>query len=62
MYARFLQLLKEKNVTAYRVGKDTGISQNNLSYWEKGTKKLNMDKKRGNNKTLHFENIFIREE
>lgn len=44
MYERFLQLLKKKNITAYRVGKDTGISQNTLSYWKKGTGKPKTDK------------------
>lgn len=44
MYERFLLLLKENNISAYRVGKDTGISQNTLSYWKKGTGQPKLDK------------------
>lgn len=44
MYERFLQLLKEKNITAYRVGKDTNISQTTLSLWKKGISQPKSDK------------------
>lgn len=35
-YERFDKLCKEKNVTAYRVAKETGIAQVTLSNWKKG--------------------------
>lgn len=44
MYERFLQLLKEKGITAYRVGKDTNISQTTLSSWKKGISQPKLDK------------------
>ncbi|WP_127058834.1 helix-turn-helix domain-containing protein [Veillonella ratti] len=37
MYERFEQLLKENNVTPYRVSKETGIPTATLSSWKKGT-------------------------
>lgn len=36
MYEKFESLLKAHNVTAYRVAKDTGISQVTLTYWKQG--------------------------
>ncbi len=36
MYERFVQLLQEKNLTAYRVSKDTGVTQTTLSDWKTG--------------------------
>lgn len=36
MYDRYEKLLKERNVTNYRVSKDTGITQTTLSDWKKG--------------------------
>lgn len=36
MYEIFDRLMKEKGITAYRVSKDTGISQATLSDWKKG--------------------------
>lgn len=36
MYERFMQLLQEKNVTPYRVSKDTGVTQTTLSDWKTG--------------------------
>ena len=36
MYERFVQLLQEKGITAYRVYKDTGIPQATLSDWKRG--------------------------
>ena len=34
----FVQLLQERNITAYRVGKDTGISQGLISEYKNGRK------------------------
>lgn len=36
-YERFEQLLRENNVTPYRVSKETGIPTSTLSSWKKGT-------------------------
>lgn len=36
MYDIFMQLMEEKGVTAYRVAKDTGITQATLSRWKTG--------------------------
>ncbi|MEZ3455460.1 MAG: helix-turn-helix domain-containing protein [Oscillospiraceae bacterium] len=36
MYERFMQLLQENNITAYRVSKDTGVTQTTLSDWKTG--------------------------
>ncbi len=36
MYERFMQLLQEKNITAYRVSKETGVTQTTLSDWKTG--------------------------
>lgn len=36
MYERFMQLLQEKDITAYRVSKDTGVTQTTLSDWKTG--------------------------
>ncbi len=44
MYAKFMQLLQEKNITPYRVSKDTGISQSTLSDWKTGRAKPKIDK------------------
>lgn len=34
----FIQLLQSRNITAYKLSKDTGISQALISNWKKGTK------------------------
>lgn len=44
MYETFKRLLDEKGVTAYRVSKDTGISQVVFSEWKKGKSKPKIDK------------------
>ncbi len=44
MYERFVQLLQEKNVTAYRVAKDTGIGQSSLTDWKTGRATPKADK------------------
>ena len=36
MYERYEKLLKERNITNYRVHKDTGIAQTTLSDWKNG--------------------------
>ena len=36
MYGRFVQLLQERDVTPYRVSKDTGVTQTTLSDWKTG--------------------------
>lgn len=36
MYERFVQLLQERNITAYRVSKETGVTQTTLSDWKTG--------------------------
>lgn len=35
-YEKFAQLLQERNITAYRVSKETGITQTTLSDWKTG--------------------------
>lgn len=44
MYERFEQLLKENNVTAYRVAKETGIATATLSDWKQGRSTPKTDK------------------
>lgn len=36
MYERFVQLLQENGITAYRVSKNTGVTQTTLSDWKTG--------------------------
>ncbi len=36
MYERFVQLLQENGITAYRVSKETGVTQTTLSDWKNG--------------------------
>lgn len=43
-YDIFEQLLKEKNITAYRISKDTGIAQSVLSAWKTGKSTPKLDK------------------
>lgn len=44
MYNKFVQLLQEHGVTAYKVSKDTGISQSTLSDWKTGRAVPKLDK------------------
>lgn len=44
MYKKFEFLLKERNVTAYHVGKVTGIATSTLTEWKKGTYTPKVDK------------------
>lgn len=37
MYSRFLAILKAKNLTPYKISKETGISQATLTAWKNGT-------------------------
>lgn len=39
MYEIFDKLLKERDITAYRVSVDTGVSQSSLSDWKTGKSK-----------------------
>lgn len=43
-YDRIFEIMKEKELTAYRVAKDTGISQASLADWRKGRSKPKIDK------------------
>lgn len=43
-YDRIFEVMKEKELTAYRVSKDTGISQASLADWRKGRSKPKIDK------------------
>ena len=43
MYERILNLMEEKGLTAYRVAKDTGISQVSFSDWKSGRSKPSID-------------------
>ena len=43
-YDRIFEMMKEKELTAYRVSKDTGISQASLADWRKGRSKPKIDK------------------
>jgi transcriptional regulator with XRE-family HTH domain len=44
MYKQFAVLLEKNNITAYKVSKDTGISQATLSNWKKGKSNPKVDK------------------
>lgn len=44
LYKKFKQLLEERNITAYRVWKDTGIPQSTLSDWKSGRSTPKVDK------------------
>ncbi|KAF5071796.1 helix-turn-helix protein [anaerobic digester metagenome] len=44
MYQKFEILLCEKNVTAYKVAKETGVSSTTLTEWKKGTYVPKLDK------------------
>ena len=44
MYEKFSTLLQQKNVTAYRVAKDTGIPANTFTDWKTGRSKPTVDK------------------
>lgn len=44
MYEIFEKLLKAKNVTAYRVAKETGISTATLTQWKNGSSTPKTDK------------------
>ena len=44
MYKKFERLLRERNLTPYRVSRDTGIAQSSLSDWKRGVSKPKVDK------------------
>ncbi len=44
MYEKFLVLLKERNITSYRVAKDTGLTPTLFSDWKRGKSKPKIDK------------------
>lgn len=44
LYKKFEVLLKERNVTAYQVGKVTGVATSTLTEWKKGTYTPKVDK------------------
>lgn len=44
MYEKFAQLLKEHNVSAYKVSKETGIATATLSDWKNGRSNPKIDK------------------
>lgn len=44
MYEKFVQLLQRDGLTAYKVSKDTGISQSSLSDWKTGRATPKADK------------------
>lgn len=44
MYEVFAKLLKERNVSAYKVSKETGINQTTFSEWKKGKATPKIDK------------------
>lgn len=44
MYERFSELLQNYGVTAYKVSKETGISQQTLSDWKQGKSTPKLDK------------------
>ena len=44
MYENFSKLLKKHGVTAYKVSKETGVSQSTLSDWKRGISTPKPDK------------------
>lgn len=44
MYDKFVQLLQDRKLTAYKVARDTGISQSTLSDWKTGRATPKADK------------------
>lgn len=44
MYEKYAMLLKERNVSSYKVAKDTGISSSTFTFWKNGKCKPKIDK------------------
>lgn len=44
LYERYLQLITERNITTYKVAKDTGISTVTFCDWKHGRSKPKIDK------------------
>lgn len=42
-HKRFLQLMNDHDVTAYRISKDTGIGERLVGYWKDGEKTPNLE-------------------
>ena len=58
-YARFLSLIKEKNISPYRISKDTGIATATLSDWKLGKSMPKNDKMEVISKYLNVSSNFI---
>ena len=58
-YARFLSLLSEKNISPYRVSKDTGIATATLSDWKLGKSMPKSDKIEVISKYLNVSSDYI---
>lgn len=43
-FDNIFEIMKERGLTAYRVSKDTGISQASIADWRKGRSKPKIDK------------------
>lgn len=44
MYQKFEKLLRDRNITAYQVAKDTGIATSTLTEWKNGTYQPKIEK------------------
>lgn len=44
MYEKFAELVKEKNVTCYRICKETGINPSVFTFWKQGRTTPKVDK------------------
>jgi len=44
LYQNFRRLIENRNITPYRLAKDTGIAQSTLSDWKKGKSVPKLDK------------------
>lgn len=44
MYEKFAKLLEERDISAYRVSKDTGIASSTFTFWKNGKCKPKIDK------------------
>lgn len=58
-YARFLAELQKKNITPYKVSKDTGIATATLSDWKKGVSMPKNDKMDVLSKYLNISTDYI---
>lgn len=44
MYKKFLKLLEERNISSYKVAKDTGLTATLFSDWKRGKSRPKADK------------------